>query len=62
MDVTYRRARADDAPFVPPLIYSSGPAAFDFVFSHPTRGGAHEFLEFAFEITKLFMQGLEYFS
>ena len=48
MDVTIRRATPDDARFVPPLIYSSGPAAFDFVFEHPTRGGAQGFLEYAF--------------
>ncbi len=32
MSVTFRPARPDDAPAAVPLIYSSGPAAFDYVF------------------------------
>jgi ribosomal protein S18 acetylase RimI-like enzyme len=46
--VTFRAAEAGDAAQAVPLIYSSGPAAFDFVFSHDRPGRALAFLEFAF--------------
>ncbi len=48
MDVEYRQARPEDACAVAPLIHSSGPAAFDYVFSHRTRMNAMAFLERAF--------------
>ncbi|UVE18424.1 GNAT family N-acetyltransferase [Pseudomonas sp. LS44] len=48
MSLTFRRATPADAPFAVPLIYSSGPAAFDFVFAHPARGSAQDFLQAAF--------------
>lgn len=38
MDLTFRRATSADAEAAVPLIYSSGPTAFDYVFSHPARG------------------------
>jgi ribosomal protein S18 acetylase RimI-like enzyme len=34
MSLTFRPARPDDADAAIPLIYSSGPAAFDYVFGH----------------------------
>ena len=45
---TFRAAAASDAERAVPLIYSSGPAAFDYVFSHERPGRALEFLEAAF--------------
>jgi ribosomal protein S18 acetylase RimI-like enzyme len=47
--VTFRAAEASDAAQAVPLIYSSGPAAFDYVFSHDRPGQALRFLRFAFE-------------
>jgi ribosomal protein S18 acetylase RimI-like enzyme len=47
-NVTFRRAEAADAEPAVPLIYSSGPAAFDYVFSHDRPGAALAFLRFAF--------------
>jgi ribosomal protein S18 acetylase RimI-like enzyme len=35
-----RRARPDDAPRAAPLIYSSGPAVFDFIFGKPADKNA----------------------
>jgi ribosomal protein S18 acetylase RimI-like enzyme len=46
--VTFRAAEAGDADQAVPLIYSSGPAAFDYVFSHDRPGHALAFLRFAF--------------
>lgn len=46
--VTFRAAAAGDAERVVPLIYSSGPSAFDYVFSHDRPGRALAFLRFAF--------------
>jgi ribosomal protein S18 acetylase RimI-like enzyme len=46
--IALRAARATDADSAVPLIYSSGPAAFDFVFSHPRRGQPLDFLRYAF--------------
>lgn len=44
MDVKIRPAGPEDAEALAPLVYSSGPAAFDYVFSHRTRANAIEFL------------------
>ena len=44
----FRPATAADADAAVPLIYSSGPAAFDFVFSVPGRASALDFLRHAF--------------
>lgn len=43
----FREAGPGDAGEAVPLIYSSGPAAFDFVFGHKAKQ-ALEFLHFAF--------------
>jgi ribosomal protein S18 acetylase RimI-like enzyme len=43
-----RRARPEDVAAAVPLIYSSGPSAFDYVFSHRTRTTAQDFLAHAF--------------
>jgi ribosomal protein S18 acetylase RimI-like enzyme len=48
VSVTFRAAAARDAEQAVPLIYSSGPAAFDYVFSHDRPGQALAFLRFAF--------------
>ena len=48
MQVTFRAATPADADAAVPLIYSSGPAAFDFVFTVPGRATALEFLRRAF--------------
>jgi len=48
MSVTFRPASPGDAADVVPLIYSSGPAAFDYVFTLPGRVSALEFLHRAF--------------
>lgn len=44
----FRAAVPADADDAVPLIYSSGPAAFDYVFSVPGRGTAQDFLRRAF--------------
>jgi ribosomal protein S18 acetylase RimI-like enzyme len=44
----FRPATPADADAAVPLIYSSGPAAFDYVFAVPGRGTAQEFLRRAF--------------
>jgi ribosomal protein S18 acetylase RimI-like enzyme len=44
MEVTFRPARPEDAEAMAPLVYSSGPAAFDYVFTHGTRVPAVEFV------------------
>ncbi|OOG44351.1 GNAT family N-acetyltransferase [Rhodanobacter sp. C06] len=44
----FRAATAQDAAAAVPLIHSSGPAAFDYVFALPGRGGAQAFLQRAF--------------
>ncbi len=46
--VTFRTAEPRDADAAVPLIYSSGPAAFDYVFSHDRPGRALAFLRSAF--------------
>lgn len=46
--LTFRTAVAEDSEVAVPLIYSSGPAAFDFVFAHDRPGRAQDFLRYAF--------------
>ncbi len=49
MKVAFRTAAATDAEAVVPLIYSSGPAAFDYVFRADSGGAtAEDFLRWAF--------------
>ena len=48
MDIAFRPAVPEDVEAAVPLIYSSGPAAFDFVFSHGRPNGAQDFLSHAF--------------
>lgn len=48
MDLIFRTATSDDATAVVPLIYSSGPAAFDFALVDATHPSAAEFLIRAF--------------
>jgi ribosomal protein S18 acetylase RimI-like enzyme len=45
---TFRDATPADAAAAVPLIYSSGPAAFDYVFDIGNARGAQQFLRFAF--------------
>ncbi len=46
--IAFRPATAADADAVVPLIYSSGPAAFDYVFGRGRAGRAEQFLRYAF--------------
>jgi ribosomal protein S18 acetylase RimI-like enzyme len=46
--LTFRDATPADAAEAVPLIYSSGPAAFDYVFNLGNSRGAQEFLRFAY--------------
>lgn len=46
--VRFRAATAQDAAAAVPLIHSSGPAAFDYVFALPGHGDARAFLHRAF--------------
>lgn len=46
--VLIRPARAEDAAVAAPLIFSSGPDAFNYVFSHRTPTHALQFLQYAF--------------
>ena len=46
--LTFRPATAEDATATVPLIHSSGPAAFDYVFAVPGRSDAQAFLRRAF--------------
>jgi ribosomal protein S18 acetylase RimI-like enzyme len=48
MPARIRRATPDDAEAAAPLVYSSGPAAFDYVFSVPGTLAAADFLHRAF--------------
>ena len=48
MDVEFRQGRSADVEAAVPLIYSSGPAAFEFVFGDAKRGMAQDFLAYAF--------------
>ncbi|WEN15231.1 N-acetyltransferase [Rhodanobacter sp. AS-Z3] len=47
-ELIFRPARAADADVAVPLIHSSGPASFDYVFSVPAMGDAQSFLQRAF--------------
>jgi ribosomal protein S18 acetylase RimI-like enzyme len=47
MDIQFRPARPDDVDVAVPLVYSSGPSAFDFVFSTDNDGSALDFLRSA---------------
>ncbi|WP_266170977.1 GNAT family N-acetyltransferase [Dyella subtropica] len=46
--VRFRSATAEDVERAVPLMHSSGPPAFDYVFSLPGREGAQAFLRYAF--------------
>lgn len=48
MNILFRPARAEDVALAVPLIYSSGPAAFEYVFTDKVRGNAAAFLHTAF--------------
>ncbi len=48
MDLTFRIAQKEDKDTAVPLIYSSGPATFDYVFNHFRKGDALEFLGYVF--------------
>ncbi len=48
MPLVFRRAQADDAVVAVPLIYSSGPAAFDYAFACTPKGCAEDFLRWVF--------------
>ena len=48
LQVRFRPARPDDAATAVPLIYSSGPAAFDYVFAAGKGGDAPSFLQYCF--------------
>lgn len=48
VQVEFRPARAEDVDVAVPLIHSSGPAAFEYVFTVPGRIAAHAFLRQAF--------------
>jgi len=52
MDIEIRAAGPDDVQAIVPLIFSSGPATFDYVFSHRTRANAKEFLARTFPTGK----------
>lgn len=47
-EVRFRAATPDDVVAAVPLIHSSGPAAFEYVFAVPGRGDARDFLAHAF--------------
>jgi len=47
MQITIRPARPDDADALTPLVFSSGPLAFDYVFSPREAGGTCKFLQYA---------------
>ncbi|MCP8464039.1 GNAT family N-acetyltransferase [Pseudomonas sp. ZM23] len=48
MPLTFRPARPADVDAAVPLIYSSGPEAFDYAFARPGRNNAQDFLRYAF--------------
>ncbi|MCA9026268.1 MAG: GNAT family N-acetyltransferase [Planctomycetaceae bacterium] len=48
MELEFRPARPSDTDAAVPLIYSSGPAAFDYVFANPTAQSTQEFLKYVF--------------
>ena len=49
MEISFRPCRADDVELAVPLIYSSGPEAFRYVFSQHRREQALDFLRMAFQ-------------
>jgi ribosomal protein S18 acetylase RimI-like enzyme len=48
MDIRFRPAQPSDAEAAVPLMYSSGPATFDYVFVSRARGEVAEYLRIAF--------------
>lgn len=48
MELSFRPATPADTEAAVPLVYSSGPEEFDYVFTHPARGTAQDFLRHAF--------------
>lgn len=48
MNITFRKARPEDVETAVPLIYSSGPAAFEYVFKASEEKDAQAFLKYAF--------------
>jgi ribosomal protein S18 acetylase RimI-like enzyme len=48
MEIKFRKAEAGDADMAIPLVYASGPDAFDYIFHDETKGSAQDFLRFAF--------------
>jgi len=48
LEITFRPCVPEDVELAVPLIYSSGPAAFDYVFCDRAEGESIEFLKFAF--------------
>ena len=48
MPLSFRPARPEDVDAAIPLIYSSGPDAFDYAFARPGRNSAQDFLRRAF--------------
>ena len=48
MPLSFRPARPGDVDAAVPLIYSSGPDAFDYAFARPGRNSAQDFLRHAF--------------
>jgi len=48
MDVQFRQGQPGDVEAAVPLIYSSGPAAFEYVFGDAKRGMAQDFLAHGF--------------
>lgn len=49
MSLEFRLAHAIDVDLAVPLIYSSGPIAFDYVFARQSKGDAQDFLRYAFQ-------------
>lgn len=47
-EISFRPSSPGDASEVVPLIYSSGPSSFDYIFFHPKRGTALDFLHYAY--------------
>jgi ribosomal protein S18 acetylase RimI-like enzyme len=48
MPLVFRRAQPNDVAAIVPLIYSSGPAAFDYAFAGTPKGDAQDFLHWVF--------------
>ena len=48
MEITFRQARPQDVEIAVPLIYSTGPAAFEFAFKTDVGKDAQSFLTYAF--------------